>query len=140
MMFYITGRYYPRLPSRIPTHFDNRGQINGWGSKESVWLLPATAFVLFVLLSFAHRFPNLMNFPVRVTPENAQRQYDLARTFLRVIKASMLFLFLLLQWMTLSAALGLQTLLNKPGTLIALSCTLIFLPAMVYFYSAFRNR
>jgi uncharacterized membrane protein len=34
---------YPSLPETIPTHWNIRGEVDGWGSKTwAVWLLPAT--------------------------------------------------------------------------------------------------
>lgn len=32
---------YPSLPNTIPTHFDLEGRADGWGSKDSIFLLPS---------------------------------------------------------------------------------------------------
>jgi uncharacterized membrane protein len=38
---------YPNLPDKIPTHWNIRGEIDGWGSKTwALWLLPATAALM----------------------------------------------------------------------------------------------
>jgi len=29
----------PRLPARIPTHFNAAGEANGWGSPDTLWFL-----------------------------------------------------------------------------------------------------
>ena len=50
--FYI----YPSLPYKIPTHFNMEGKADGWGSKESIYLLPSImGFVsIFVYLLMAN--------------------------------------------------------------------------------------
>lgn len=50
--FYI----YPSLPYKIPTHFNLEGKADGWGSKESIYLLPSImGFVsIFVYLLMAN--------------------------------------------------------------------------------------
>jgi len=34
---------YPRLPDRIPIHWDLKGEVNGWGGPGSAFLFPAIA-------------------------------------------------------------------------------------------------
>jgi len=45
---------YPGLPDRIPTHWNLRGEIDGYGSKSTVFLLPA---IMAVLLVFFRALP-----------------------------------------------------------------------------------
>ena len=45
---------YPTLPNKIPMHFNLKGEVDGWGSKESIYLLPAimgltSIFVYFLM-------------------------------------------------------------------------------------------
>jgi uncharacterized membrane protein len=44
---------YPTLPARIPIHFNIKGEVDGWGSAESIFLSPAimgltSLFVFFI--------------------------------------------------------------------------------------------
>ena len=32
---------YPTLPAKIPMHFNMNGEVDGWGSRESIYLLPS---------------------------------------------------------------------------------------------------
>lgn len=41
---------YPRLPDRIPTHWNLRGEVDGWGGPGSAFLFPAIATGVAVLL------------------------------------------------------------------------------------------
>ncbi len=43
---------YAALPEQVPTHFDLNGNINGWSSKASLWLIPASLPLGFYLLFF----------------------------------------------------------------------------------------
>jgi uncharacterized membrane protein len=47
---------YPSLPSRIPIHFNLKGEADGWGSRESIFLSPAIMGLtsLFVYFIFAN--------------------------------------------------------------------------------------
>lgn len=50
--FAYAAYLYPDLPSRIPTHFNLKGEADAWGGKESIFLAPSIlGFVsLFVYL------------------------------------------------------------------------------------------
>src|SRR5262245_64936854 len=45
----VTLTFYPGLPSRIPMHWNWRGQVNRYGDKWEIFLMPA-AMVVVVLL------------------------------------------------------------------------------------------
>ena len=43
--------YWNDLPARVPTHWDFRGQIDGWGAKRpGIFIIPLTALGVTVLL------------------------------------------------------------------------------------------
>ena len=73
--FSVVGWYWPRLPASVPVHFNAAGQIDGYGSKLSLLAFPAIFTVMFVVLSALERVPWIYNYPWRITPENAARQY-----------------------------------------------------------------
>lgn len=47
---------YPTLPNKIPMHFNLNGEVDGWGSKESIYLLPTIMGLtsIFVYLMMAN--------------------------------------------------------------------------------------
>ena len=47
---------YPTLPYKIPMHFNMNGEVDGWGSREGIYLLPSImGFVsIFVFLMMAN--------------------------------------------------------------------------------------
>ncbi len=96
----------PGLPERVPTHFGASGVADGWGPKSTVWILPAVGTFLYVMLTVFLRYPQIYNYPVPITPENAERQYQAARTLLSATKAEILGLFVYLGWGTVAVASG----------------------------------
>ena len=87
------------LPDRIPTHFDLNGNPNGWGSPSSLIFLPILSLVLFVFLRVIARFPSNFNFPVEVTEANRERLQALAMDLLAWVRAEVVCVFGLVQWM-----------------------------------------
>lgn len=67
--FYVIQTDLPRLPSRIPTHFDLAGRPNGWSDPHTLWFLFAIqALVTGVMLAIpyvARRAPSLVNLGFR---------------------------------------------------------------------------
>ena len=65
---------YGKLPDEIPTHFDYRGNVDGYGSKNTVWIIYGLAFLLSAgVLAAARLMPmnrRMVNLPWRV-PELA---------------------------------------------------------------------
>ena len=48
---------YRSLPQQIPSHFDFRGNIDGYSSKGSVWIMPAVMLFTLLLFFFCERDP-----------------------------------------------------------------------------------
>lgn len=84
---------YAHLPEKIAIHYNLAGQADGWGSRETVWILPAIASLLYIALSVLQRFPRVYNYPVRITEENRQTIYRLGTDLMRYIKAVVVVLF-----------------------------------------------
>ena len=81
------------LPDRIPTHFNFQGEVDGYGTKSTLLLLLIPSTVIYAGLTALRSFPRIYNYPVRITPENAPRQYALAVRMMLVLKMEMMALF-----------------------------------------------
>ncbi len=92
------------LPAQIPVHFDAAGHPNGWGRPAMLWLQPAMATIIFLLMSLVARFPSSFNFPVRVTRENRLRLEAIALAMIAWLSAEVACLFAWIQYFTLSLA------------------------------------
>jgi uncharacterized membrane protein len=53
----------PRLPGRVPSHFDGSGKVDAWGGPSILWLLPGLCVVLVSVIHAMSRLvigrPNL---------------------------------------------------------------------------------
>jgi uncharacterized membrane protein len=63
--FFLIKTSIPRLPARIPTHFNAAGEADGWGSPDTLWFLllvqVLTCGVFLVAPLLARRFPGTVN-------------------------------------------------------------------------------
>lgn len=98
--------YYDRVPDQIPTHYGFDGQPDKFGSRAKLWLLPGLGLAIYAFLTLINFRPEGFNFMVKITPENALRQYALATRLNRALKAFVLLLFAVLFWRTLQIAQG----------------------------------
>ncbi len=105
----ITLWAMPHMPDRVATHFDFFGRPDGWGPKEVLWVLPGSLLLLYVVLTIVCRFPHTFNYPVSITTENAERQYALAISAMRWLKAEFVVLLSYGAWATIQVALGQAT-------------------------------
>jgi uncharacterized membrane protein len=113
--------YYNQLPDRIPIHFNAAGNPDGFGEKPSLFILPAIGLLMYFLLTVLTAFPHIYNFPVAITPENAEIQYRLATRLMRILKTVIIILFSFIGWMSVRTAVGNASGLGK-----------MFLPAFLF--------
>lgn len=94
------------IPAEIPMHFNALGEIDRWGGKASLLVLPGIAWVTHGLMTVVEHFPGLWNTGVRITVENRERVYRLLGHLLSTLKCliTALFVFLTL-WCTLARPL-----------------------------------
>lgn len=86
-----------RLRGPIPAHFNLAGKADAWGSPQSLWVLPAIALFIFLLMTFVARFPAAFNFPVRVTPANRAQLETVALGMIAWLRLEVVLLFALIQ-------------------------------------------
>ncbi|MDR9398545.1 MAG: DUF1648 domain-containing protein [Salibacter sp.] len=84
------------LPDEIPIHFNLSGEPDNYGSKGFILSLPVIASLLFLGLTALNNYPHLFNYPSEITQENAEVQYRLATRLIRILKFSIVLIFLLL--------------------------------------------
>ncbi len=107
---------YPSLPEKIPTHYNFLGEIDGWGEKSVVWWILAIEVSSFVLVSLLSFFPQIHNYPVKVTDENRETLYRNSSLFASQLTLSM----------TVTFAYGLLVMLQ-----IVPICMYLFLPYLI---------
>jgi len=96
LLWVITIISYARLPEIIPTHFNASGQADDEGSKMILFFLPVIATLIFVVLTVLNQYPHIFNYPVAITADNAQKQYNNAVRMIKVLKLSIVATFSIL--------------------------------------------
>lgn len=92
-IFCLVWAFYPLLfindlghTALIPTHYNFQGQVDGYGELSSLWGQPIIALVLYGVFSILVRYPEKLNYPIKVTKENADSLYRLAINMLKYVK------------------------------------------------------
>lgn len=110
----ITGLYSaPMLPEQVPTHWNIRGQIDGYGQKE--WLIygfPLIAVGMYILM---------LVLPL-IDPK--KKNYELFKGTYRFIRGIILFYFIFIYSVVLAASLGYPVKVDK---VIVISIGILFI-------------
>ena len=85
---------YKISPQVIPGHFDISGKPNRYDDKKILFVMPAIALVLFLLLNTLVRYPQIYNYPQSITEENAPAYYRQGVKMMRFLNLGIMFLFL----------------------------------------------
>jgi len=72
-----------QLPDTIPMHFDFKGNIDRYGSKHFIWILPIIGLVTHLSLKHLLKFPHTYNYITPVTEDNAERLYRSGQSIIR---------------------------------------------------------
>jgi hypothetical protein len=105
-MLLIVWAAWPQLPVRLPTHFGLSGLPDAWGGRGSLLFLPIVGFFLYVMMTVIYRYPQIYNYPVKLTEANVERLYRRSRSLIQWLKAEILWLFWYLEWQTIQIGLG----------------------------------
>jgi uncharacterized membrane protein len=76
---------WPALPEKFPGHFNAAGEVDRWGSKAEIWILPIIGLILWALLTILEKYPHIYNY-INLTQQNAEKQYKYARMLLSAQK------------------------------------------------------
>jgi len=130
--------HYPKLPASIPTHFNAAGVADEYGAKVSILFLPVIALFLYVLLTLINLVPHTFNYPGKITPENAMRQYTLAMRLVRYLKTILVLLFFYISYSTT------QVVINEASGLglwfLPVFLGFLFIPIIVYMVMALSKK
>lgn len=93
----ITFIYWGKAPDIVPTHYNFKGEIDAYGSKNTLFILLPIAVIMYVGVAILAKFPSIYNYPVEINQKNKEKQYSMATTFIRVINVEVLVMFLYVQ-------------------------------------------
>lgn len=81
------------LPDKIPGHYDALGNIDRWGSKNELIVLPIISWIMFIGISVLERYPKVWNTGVKVTEENVYRVYSTLYDMIKTLKLMLVIIF-----------------------------------------------
>lgn len=95
-----------KLPDEIPGHFNGAGEVDRWGTKIELFILPFIGLLLWVLMGLLEKVPHLHNYPARLNESNVERFYLNSRKLLNEIKNICLMIFAIISFQMVQIALG----------------------------------
>ncbi|RDY60727.1 DUF1648 domain-containing protein [Flagellimonas nanhaiensis] len=89
--------FYFDLPETIPTHFNWKGEVDGYGHKSTLWIIPVISAALYFGMGFmvTKMKPYNMNYPIKVTEKNAPKLYATGLRMLAVMNLCFVIAFLI---------------------------------------------
>lgn len=126
----VVAIQYRNLPETIATHFSFSGTPDGFSSKTMLLGILGISVAIYLLMTFFATKPQYYSFSVRITVENAARQYRLVRGFLLILKVMLAWVFFHLTYTVIQVALARQETLGI-GLIIFLAMFILILPIML---------
>jgi uncharacterized membrane protein len=94
------------IPAKVPAHFNGLGEVDRWGAKMELLILPIIGALIAVLMQVIEKFPEVHNYPDRLNEGNAKEFYLLSRKMINSIKNICLIIFSLILFESVTIALG----------------------------------
>jgi len=93
------------IPAVVPMHHNFAGEVDRWGSKGEMILLPVIAWDMYLLITLLERFPDIWNTGIKITEENRERAYRTLKNLIATMKLILVGVFVFL---TVETALTLR--------------------------------
>ncbi|WP_163970974.1 DUF1648 domain-containing protein [Oceanobacillus halotolerans] len=95
-----------KLPAEVPAHYNAFGEVDRWGSKMELLILPIVGTFLLLFTQLLEKFPEAHNYPKRLNESNAKQFYLNSRKMMNQIKNICMIIFALILFESISIALG----------------------------------
>jgi uncharacterized membrane protein len=96
---------YKSLPQNIPSHYNALGEPDKFSDRSSIYILPAVATVVYMMLSILGRIPGVAGFKPHGLGSRPAANYML-QTLLRTLKLATLVVFGMIILLTFQTSLG----------------------------------
>lgn len=93
------------LPAEVPAHYNAAGEVDRWGSKWEIIIMPIIACIMWIGMTILEKYPHVYNY-TKLTKENVRAQYVNARQMLNVIKNIITLIFVYVTWKDIQVAFG----------------------------------
>lgn len=90
------------IPNKIPAHYDLAGNIDRWGKKAEILIVPIMSWFLYLMITALEQVPMIWNTGVQVTEENKRRVYRVLKYMIKSMKLLMVAAFSYLTFNSIS--------------------------------------
>ena len=130
--FAIVLTSWKTMPSRIAIHYNLAGQPNGYGSPQTLLLLPAVAGTMWLLFAVVRRAPSLYNLPVSADHPRRGQVAAVASELIGALSILITWSFALMTWSAVEG--GRRTAIWHPPMLLCTVLLTVGTPAFCAFY------
>ena len=124
--------YWPKLP-------DTAVAAGAGVSRSTMFMLVTLLpFVVYISTTAMGFFPRLFSYPVKITTENAAREYGLAAGLLRVVKAEVVVGMLIVEWVFINISMGEDMTLSPPFMILFFG--LLVLTILYFVYEMYKQK
>jgi uncharacterized membrane protein len=138
VLWIMTIVSFNSLPDSIPIHYNGIGEVDNYGRKTSIFLLPIFGSFLFMLLTVLNKNPENFNYNIKITEDNAEKQYTNAIKMMRFLKLIVIIIFIMIDFQTIQTAKG-----KSDGIgiwFLPLVFGLIFIPIGYFAYQSYKQK
>ena len=129
LLIVTTFMYWGKAPDIVPTHFNFKGEIDAYGSKNTLFILLPIVIIAYTGLAVLSKYPQVCNYCIVITPRNKEKQYSMASTFIKIINVEIVAIFFYIQ---VSIAISMNN--GKSLSIVALPIVLFILFGSIGFY------
>ena len=86
MLLLLVSASYSRIHPIIPVHYGINGQADSWGEKSILWYFAVGNVFINIFLGVLSRYPNVYNYPFKITEKNRDRVYSEASLFVTLLR------------------------------------------------------
>ena len=95
-----------KLPEQVPAHYNAVGEVDRWGSKWELVILPFVGLLTTMMMFVFEFHPEIHNYPKRFNEVNAKQFYLNSRQLINRLKNITLIVFSLIMYESIAIALG----------------------------------
>lgn len=117
------------LPEKVPAHFNAAGEVDRFGPKVEMIILPIAGAFVAGLMQWIERFPEKHNYPQRLNENNAKEFYLVSRKMMNRLKNICLLFFALSSFEIITIAQGLENPLGNwlfPALIVSVAIVIVY--------------
>jgi uncharacterized membrane protein len=87
---------WSNIPDKIPGHYNAMGEVNRWGNKGELLILPIIGWIMYIGITVLEHFPQVWNTGVTITEDNKTRIYRILNNMIGTTKLLVVGVFMFL--------------------------------------------